>query len=287
MEVSQFPGGHSNLTYLVRFGGAELVLRRPPLGPVPPKAHDMAREYRWLAALTRCSRSRRGRTCSARTRRSSAPSSTSWSAAAASSCAARSRWRSRITRTRGAAVSEALVDTLADLHASTSAAAARRARQAGAGSSSGRCAAGPSGGRARSRDAARNGRARRVARSRASRRRRLPAVVHGDFKLDNVLLDPLDLGTSGRGVRLGDERARRSAGRPRASCWRYWAPTAPPGQRDALTRSRIGPATSRARRSSSATRTRSGRDVSRHPLLRDVCAVQDRRRHPADIYYRY
>ena len=50
MEVSQFPGGHSNLTYLVRFGGTELVLRRPPLGPVPPKAHDMAREYRWLAA---------------------------------------------------------------------------------------------------------------------------------------------------------------------------------------------------------------------------------------------
>lgn len=51
MEVSQFPGGHSNLTYLLRFGGAELVLRRPPIGPVPPKAHDMAREYRWLAAL--------------------------------------------------------------------------------------------------------------------------------------------------------------------------------------------------------------------------------------------
>lgn len=51
MTVSQFPGGHSNLTYLIRFGGAELVVRRPPLGPVAPKAHDMAREYRWLAAL--------------------------------------------------------------------------------------------------------------------------------------------------------------------------------------------------------------------------------------------
>ncbi|HUR33963.1 MAG TPA: phosphotransferase family protein [Vicinamibacterales bacterium] len=51
MEVSQFPGGHSNLTYLIRFGGGELVLRRPPLGPLPPRAHDMAREYRWLAAL--------------------------------------------------------------------------------------------------------------------------------------------------------------------------------------------------------------------------------------------
>jgi aminoglycoside phosphotransferase (APT) family kinase protein len=51
MEVSQFPGGHSNLTYLVSFGAVDFVLRRPPLGPVPPRAHDMAREYRWLAAL--------------------------------------------------------------------------------------------------------------------------------------------------------------------------------------------------------------------------------------------
>lgn len=51
MEVAQFPGGHSNLTYLVRFGATELVVRRPPLGPVPPKAHDMAREYRWLLAV--------------------------------------------------------------------------------------------------------------------------------------------------------------------------------------------------------------------------------------------
>src|SRR5579864_3623512 len=51
MEASQFPGGHSNLTYLVRFGSTELVVRRPPLGPVPPRAHDMAREYKWLAAV--------------------------------------------------------------------------------------------------------------------------------------------------------------------------------------------------------------------------------------------
>jgi len=51
MEIEQFAGGHSNLTYLVRFGGCELVLRRPPFGPVPPTAHDMAREYRWLHAL--------------------------------------------------------------------------------------------------------------------------------------------------------------------------------------------------------------------------------------------
>ena len=51
MQVEQFPGGHSNLTYHVRFGPTELVVRRPPLGPVPPTAHDMAREFRWLAAV--------------------------------------------------------------------------------------------------------------------------------------------------------------------------------------------------------------------------------------------
>ncbi|HYN84375.1 MAG TPA: phosphotransferase family protein [Pyrinomonadaceae bacterium] len=51
MEAEQFPGGHSNLTYLLRFGAQEFVLRRPPFGPVPPRAHDMAREFRILAAL--------------------------------------------------------------------------------------------------------------------------------------------------------------------------------------------------------------------------------------------
>src|SRR5882724_5085704 len=51
MTVEQFPGGHSNLTYLLRFGNQEFVMRRPPFGPVPPKAHDMAREYRVLAAV--------------------------------------------------------------------------------------------------------------------------------------------------------------------------------------------------------------------------------------------
>lgn len=51
LEVRQFPGGHSNLTYLLRAGDREYVLRRPPLGPVAPKAHDMAREYAVLAAV--------------------------------------------------------------------------------------------------------------------------------------------------------------------------------------------------------------------------------------------
>ncbi len=51
LEVSQFPSGASNLTYLLKIGDWESVLRRPPLGPVPPKAHDMGRESGILAKL--------------------------------------------------------------------------------------------------------------------------------------------------------------------------------------------------------------------------------------------
>ena len=51
LTLRQFPGGHSNLTYLLEAGGREYVLRRPPLGPVAPKAHDMAREYHVLRAV--------------------------------------------------------------------------------------------------------------------------------------------------------------------------------------------------------------------------------------------
>jgi aminoglycoside phosphotransferase (APT) family kinase protein len=49
--VEQFPGGHSNLTYLLRWGGRELVLRRPPIGASVKSAHDMGREYRVLSRL--------------------------------------------------------------------------------------------------------------------------------------------------------------------------------------------------------------------------------------------
>ena len=51
LELAQFPGGHSNLTYLLKVGGAEYVLRRAPMGPVAPKAHDMVREYHLLERI--------------------------------------------------------------------------------------------------------------------------------------------------------------------------------------------------------------------------------------------
>ncbi len=49
--IEQFPSGKSNLTYFLRVGDWEAVLRRPPFGPVPPKAHDMKREFSILETL--------------------------------------------------------------------------------------------------------------------------------------------------------------------------------------------------------------------------------------------
>ena len=49
--VRQYGGGHANLTYLLKFSHASFVLRRPPLGPVAPSAHDMQREHRVLRRL--------------------------------------------------------------------------------------------------------------------------------------------------------------------------------------------------------------------------------------------
>lgn len=51
LTIEQFPQGHSNLTYLLRFGGQELVLRRPPFGNQVKSAHDMGREFRVLSRL--------------------------------------------------------------------------------------------------------------------------------------------------------------------------------------------------------------------------------------------
>ena len=51
LDVEPIGEGHSNVTFLVRRGDAEVVLRRPPRGPLPPSAHDVLREARLLRAL--------------------------------------------------------------------------------------------------------------------------------------------------------------------------------------------------------------------------------------------
>ena len=50
-QISQFPGGASNLTYLLRYADRELVLRRPPFGRKARSAHDMGREFHILNRL--------------------------------------------------------------------------------------------------------------------------------------------------------------------------------------------------------------------------------------------
>ena len=51
LTIRQFPGGFSNLTYLLSIDDRELVLRRPPFGTKAKSAHDMSREFRILTAL--------------------------------------------------------------------------------------------------------------------------------------------------------------------------------------------------------------------------------------------
>lgn len=51
LTVLQFPSGFSNLTYLVRIGEREMVLRRPPFGTKIKSAHDMGREFTILSHL--------------------------------------------------------------------------------------------------------------------------------------------------------------------------------------------------------------------------------------------
>ena len=56
LQVTRLGEGHSNLTYAVTVGGARWVLRRPPGGPLLPTAHDVVREHRVLELLTAADR---------------------------------------------------------------------------------------------------------------------------------------------------------------------------------------------------------------------------------------
>jgi len=51
LEVSRLGEGHSNLTFLVRRGDDEYVLRRPPRGDIQPGTHEMHREYTVMDAI--------------------------------------------------------------------------------------------------------------------------------------------------------------------------------------------------------------------------------------------
>lgn len=51
LQVKQFPGGASNLTYLLQYLNRDLILRRPPFGHIAKSAHDMIRESNIMQAL--------------------------------------------------------------------------------------------------------------------------------------------------------------------------------------------------------------------------------------------
>jgi aminoglycoside phosphotransferase (APT) family kinase protein len=233
-EIAQFPGGHSNLTYLLRFGDAEIVIRRPPLGPVAPKAHDMAREFHWLAAMHRVFplAPRPYILCEDRD-------------VIGSVFYAMERRRGLVVRTEEPAaingpadrrrLSNAVVSTLADLHRIDVAAS----DLGGLGK--------PAGFVARQV----NGWTDRWHRAKTTSLREMemladwlqshlpvdaepPAVVHGDFKLDNLMLDAADVG---RIVAVFDWEMS-ALGDPLVDLGillAYWSPSAPSGQRDALT----------------------------------------------------
>jgi aminoglycoside phosphotransferase (APT) family kinase protein len=236
-DVAQFPGGHSNLTYLVRFGPGdhgEIVVRRPPFGPVPPTAHDMAREFRWLSALhgvfplaprpyLLCQDTEViGSVFYAMERRhgvvvrADEPPEIS----------------EPVARRR---VSEAFVATLADLHAID----VRSGALSGLGKPAGfveRQVRGWTDRWQRSQTTAlpeMDGLAAWLL-QRLPPDATPPAIVHGDFKLDNVMLDPRD---AGRVVAVFDWEMS-ALGDPLVDLGivlAYWEPTAPPLERDALT----------------------------------------------------
>jgi aminoglycoside phosphotransferase (APT) family kinase protein len=284
-EIAQFPGGHSNLTYLVRFGDADIVVRRPPFGPLPPTAHDMAREFRWLSAMHRvfplaprpyllcedldvigsvfyAMERRRGLVV-----RADEPPMVAHPAV-----------RRRI--------SEAMIDTLAELHAIDV-----QAQNLGA-------LGKPAGFVERQV----RGWSERWHRSRTTPlpemdalaawlRDHLPAdppapsVVHGDFKLDNVMLDPDDLG---RIVAVFDWEMS-ALGDPLVDLGillAYWGPTAPPEQRDALTTVTNRPGYLTPDEMVARYAARSGRDLA-HIRYYEIFAVFKIAVVIQQIYYRY
>jgi aminoglycoside phosphotransferase (APT) family kinase protein len=234
LTVERITTGHSNEVFRITRGDRVFVLRRPPRTPLSPTAHDMAREFRWLSAMhgvfplaprpyLLCEdleitgsvfyamERRRGLVV-----RAEEPE-------ALANPAARRR------------LSEAMIDTLADLHAIdvTTPPLSTLGKPAGFVERQVR------------------GWSERWHRSKTSPlpemdalaewlRQHLPvdpptpSIVHGDFKLDNVMLDPDDVG---RLVAVFDWEMS-ALGDPLVDLGivlTYWSPTAPPEQRDALT----------------------------------------------------
>jgi len=285
-EVAQFPGGHSNLTYLIAFGDVEIVVRRPPLGPVAPTAHDMAREFRWLAAMHRVFplAPRPYLLCED----PGVIGSVFYAMERRRGLVVRAEEPPRIAGNPVArrAVSAALIDTLADLHAIDVAQNDLSSLGKPAGFVERQV----------------RGWSERWHRSKttplpemddlADRLRdhlpgdpATPSVVHGDFKLDNVMLDPADVG---RVVAVFDWEMS-ALGDPLVDVGivlAYWEPTAPPTQRDALTMVTDRPGYFTREEILERYRARSGRDLSNIRFY-EIFAVFKIAAVIQQIYFRY
>ena len=201
VTVARLGEGHSNLTYAVRSGDQHWVLRRPPAGPLLPTAHDVVREYRVLDLLARAEAPVRvprpvavceDAECA---RRAVLPDG-----ARRGRRGARRRCRAGSTSRAGTPSVSTWPTAFAEVHrVDRRAVRRRRARPRRAATWHGSCAGGPGSERASRPRSPRPGdgpatlpdydRVRDWL-ARPPARRGRPAVVHGDAKLDNVVVGP-------------------------------------------------------------------------------------------------
>lgn len=193
ISVKQFPSGYSNLTYLVAIGEREFVLRRPPFGANIKSAHDMGREYRILTALAPVyAKAPRPLLYCADPAVIGAPL---YMMARVRGVILRNRLPAGVTLAPGQmrAICDSLVDTLVELHAVDYAAAGL----AELGKPEGYVARQVQGWAQRY-ERAQTGTIPEMAWTGAWLGANLPgehaaALIHNDYKLDNLVLDPADL----------------------------------------------------------------------------------------------
>ena len=267
--IRQFGTGMANINYRLVAGGRSMVLRRPPDGDLPPGAHDMAREHRILSRLWQAFplAPRSFHLCADRTVLGVPFQLIDYRAGLVVKGDDQSRFAGRPDI--AAATGRMLVDTLVALHRVDAAAVGL----ADLGRPEGFVARAVAGWRGRAERLELAPNTRRLAGEIAawlggqSTRAREPVLLHSDFKLDNMILDPAtlapvavvdwDMGT--RGDPLFDLATLLSywteAGDPPVMHALRQLPTAAPGF---LSRGEVVAAYARA----------TGTDVSDFPVLR-------------------